>query len=78
MSTSYVIEVGDDQAGLVVREEGEREFRFHAALDLYNDLEGRLFANAFQAERAAIAHARSRRQRRQSQQYSTFGPAAEF
>jgi len=78
MSTSYVIEVGDDQAGLVVREDGEREFRFHAALDLYNDLEGRLFANALQAERAAIAHAKSRRQRRQAQRYSASGPAAEF
>ncbi len=33
MSKSYVIEVGDDQAGVIIREEGEREYHFHAALD---------------------------------------------
>jgi len=64
MSKSYVIEVGDDQAGLIVREEGEREYLFHAALEEYNALEGRRFANALLAERAAIAHAVSRRRRR--------------
>ncbi|HML30452.1 MAG TPA: hypothetical protein PKE16_16770 [Hyphomicrobium sp.] len=64
MSKSYVIEVGDDQAGLIIREDGEREFLFHAALDAYSALEGRRFANAFLAERAAVAHAASRRRRR--------------
>jgi hypothetical protein len=64
MSKSYVIEVGDDQAGLVIREDGEREYLFHAALDAYSALDGRRFANAFLAERAAIAHAASRRRRR--------------
>ncbi len=64
MSKSYVIEVGDDQAGLIIREEGEREYLFHAARDEYNALEGRRFANAFLAERAAVAHASSRRRRR--------------
>jgi hypothetical protein len=63
MSRSYVIEVGDDQAGLVIREEGERDFLFHAALDAYNALEGRRFANPLLAERAAIAHAAARRHR---------------
>lgn len=66
MSKSYVIEVGNDQAGLIVREEGEREYLFHAALEEYNALEGRRFANAFLAERAAIAHSVSRRRRRAS------------
>jgi hypothetical protein len=66
MSKSYVIEVGDDQAGVIIREEGEREYRFHAALQSYHALEGRRFANAFLAERAAIAHAVSRRRRRHS------------
>lgn len=64
MSKSYVIEVGDDQAGLIVREEGEREYLFHAALDAYSALEGRRFANPFLAERAATAHASSRMRRR--------------
>jgi hypothetical protein len=63
MSKSYVIEVGDDQAGVIIREDGEHEFRFHSALDKYNALEGRRFANAFLAERAAIAHAASRKNR---------------
>lgn len=63
-SKSYVIEVGDDQAGVIIREDGESEYRFHAALQSYNALEGRRFANAFLAEQAAIAHAVSRRRRR--------------
>jgi hypothetical protein len=66
MSKSYVIEVGDDQAGIIIREDGEREYRFHAALQSFHALEGRRFANPFLAERAAIAHAVSRRRRRQS------------
>jgi hypothetical protein len=64
MSKSYVIEVGDDQAGLIIREEGERDYLFHAALDEYSALEGRRFANALLAERAAVAYAVSRRRRR--------------
>lgn len=66
MSKSYVIEVGDDQAGLIIREEGEREYIFHAALNEYSALEGRRFANPLLAERAAIAHSASRRRRRAS------------
>lgn len=62
MSKSYVIEVGDDQAGLVIREDGEREYLFHSALAAYDALDGRRFANPFLAERAAIAHASARRQ----------------
>jgi hypothetical protein len=63
MTRSYVIEVGNDQAGLVIREEGERDFLFHAALTAYNALEGRRFANPLLAERAAIAHVGDRRRR---------------
>ena len=70
MSKSYVIEVGDDQAGLIIREEGERDYLFHAALDEYSALEGHRFANALLAERAAVAHALSRRRRRQAQALS--------
>jgi hypothetical protein len=64
MSKSYVIEVGDDQAGLIIREDGERDYQFHAALPAYQALEGRTFSNPLLAERAAIAHAASRRARR--------------
>lgn len=56
MSQSYVIEVGEDQVGLVLREAGEMDFRFHAALNAYQPLEGRRFANAALAEKAARAH----------------------
>ncbi|MFA5957124.1 hypothetical protein [Hyphomicrobium sp.] len=66
MSKSYVIEVGDEQAGLIIRDVGERDYLFHAALDDYRALEGRRFANAFLAERAAASHASSRRRRRRA------------
>jgi hypothetical protein len=50
MSQSYVIEVGEHQVGLVL------DFRFHAAHTAYQPLEGRRFANAALAEKAARAH----------------------
>lgn len=66
MSKSYVIEVGDDQVGIILREDGEKNYQFHAAHAHYQALEGRLFSNALLAERAAIAHAASRRARKQT------------
>ena len=63
MSKFFVIEVGDDQAGVIVREDGERHYRFHAALQRYKALEGRQFADALSAERAAVAHALGRKVR---------------
>ncbi|MGL4396071.1 MAG: hypothetical protein ACRCS9_05980 [Hyphomicrobium sp.] len=57
MTSAYVIEVGSDQAGLIIREEGEHAYQFHAAHRGYQALEGQLFANPLLAERAAIAHA---------------------
>lgn len=56
MSQSYIIEVGDDQVGLVLRDSGESEFRFHAATSAYQPLDGRLFTSAALAEKAARAH----------------------
>ncbi len=56
MSQSYIIEVGDDQVGLVLRDSGESEFRFHAASSAYLPLDGRRFASAALAEKAARAH----------------------
>ena len=56
MSCSYVIEVGDDQVGLVVRDAGDREFQFHAAHAAYQPLDGQRFASAAHAENAAPAH----------------------
>jgi hypothetical protein len=57
-SDSYVIEVRPQlagrtvQAGIVVRDGGQ--FRFFAAADDFNALEGRAFANPKAAEQAAI------------------------
>lgn len=56
MSQSYVIEVGGDQVGLVLRDSGESEYRFHAAMSAYQPLDGRRFASAALAEKAARAH----------------------
>jgi hypothetical protein len=58
MSDNYIIEIRPKsvgitlQAGLVVRD--GRGFRFFAATDAFNSLEGRLFKNPKAAERAAL------------------------
>jgi hypothetical protein len=57
MSDNYIIEIRPKsvgitvQAGLVVRD--GRGFRFFAATDTFNSLEGKLFKNPQAAERAA-------------------------
>jgi len=58
MSKSFIIEVGDDPAGIVIRNDGEHEFRFHAASAAYQSLEGRRFPTPASAEKAAIRTAR--------------------
>ena len=52
MSDSYIIEVGSKTAGIVVR--NPEGFCFFAATHRFNALEGQLFRNARDAERAAI------------------------
>jgi len=51
MSDTYIIEVGSKAAGIVVRNPGG--YRFFAACHEFNRLEGQLFRNAREAERAA-------------------------
>ncbi|WGR93771.1 MULTISPECIES: hypothetical protein [unclassified Bradyrhizobium] len=51
MSDSYVIEVSSQTAGIVVRD--ARGFQFFAASPRFEALEGRIFRNAREAERAA-------------------------
>ena len=51
MSDSYVIEVSSQTAGIVVRDIGG--YRFFAASHRFDSLEGRIFRNAREAERAA-------------------------
>lgn len=56
MSDTYIIEVSSQPAGIVVR--NPDGYRFFAATHRFNRLEGRLFRNAREAERAAIRLAR--------------------
>jgi hypothetical protein len=51
MSDTYIIEVGSWTAGIVVR--NSEGFRFFAASHRFNRLEGQVFRNAREAERAA-------------------------
>jgi hypothetical protein len=51
MSDNYIIEVGSQAAGIVVRT--QHGYRFFAAGHRFNSLEGQLFRNPREAERAA-------------------------
>ena len=51
MSDSYIIEVSSEAAGIVVR--GPGGYRFYAASHRFSRLEGQIFRNAREAERAA-------------------------
>ena len=50
MSQNYIIEVHEQAAGIVVRD--GPKYRFFAATHAFNPLEGRLFKNPREAERA--------------------------
>ena len=52
MSDTYIIEVSSQAAGIVVRDRGG--YRFFAASHRFNALEGQVFRNAREAERAAL------------------------
>ncbi|NOJ47386.1 hypothetical protein [Bradyrhizobium archetypum] len=52
MSDTYIIEVGSQPAGIIVRAPGGG-YRFFAASHRFNRLEGQIFRNAREAERAA-------------------------
>lgn len=52
MSDTYIIEVSNQAAGIVVRDRGG--YRFFAASHRFNPLEGQIFRNAREAERAAM------------------------
>jgi hypothetical protein len=55
-SQAYIIEIGSDAVGIIVREAGESAFHFHAALDEFHSLEGKTFATPQAAQAAAAAH----------------------
>ncbi len=52
MSDTYIIEVSSEPAGIVVRD--SEGYRFFAASHRFNRMEGQLFRNAREAERAAV------------------------
>jgi hypothetical protein len=58
-STSYVIEIGEEAAGIVAPD--GRGFRFYAAMRACSALEGAFFASPRQAEAAARRHLQRRR-----------------
>jgi hypothetical protein len=61
MSEGYTIDgVGDEVAGIVVRNDGERGFRFHAATRHFDALHGHVFVTPAAAQRAAHDFARTR------------------
>jgi hypothetical protein len=55
MSDTYIIEVSSQAAGIVVRDPDG--YRFFAASHRFNPMEGQLFRNAREAERAAVQFA---------------------
>lgn len=55
MSDAFIIEVADEAAGIVVRQGGEKSYRFHASLPRYFPLDGKIFSAPRDAERAALA-----------------------
>jgi hypothetical protein len=60
MSDSYIIEVRSEPAGIVVRERGG--FRFFAASQAFQRMEGQYFRSAREAEQEALAQVKSRHQ----------------
>ena len=64
MSEGYTIEgSGDEIAGIVVRQDGERGFRFHSAAKRFDALDGHVFVTPAAAQRAAREFACVRRSR---------------
>ncbi|WP_438274356.1 hypothetical protein [Nitrobacter sp.] len=63
MSKTYIIEVGSESAGIVVRDRAG--FRFFSASQRFSSLDGKLFRSARDAERAA-------KQRAQKSAYPDF------
>ena len=53
---AYIIEIGSDAVGIIVREAGDSAFHFHAALNEFQFLDGKMFATPQAAQAAADAH----------------------
>jgi hypothetical protein len=64
MSEGYTVEVADEIVGIIVRQEGERGYRFHSAMKEFDALDGLVFVKPAAAQRAATEFVRLRGQRR--------------
>jgi hypothetical protein len=64
MSNTYIIEVGSESAGIVVRDRAG--FRFFSASRRFSSLDGKLFRSAREAERAAKKRALSQKSAQKS------------
>ena len=64
MSEGYTVEVADEIVGIIVRQEGERGYRFHSARTEFDALDGMIFVKPAAAERAAAEFVKLRRERR--------------
>ncbi len=53
MSDAYIVQVGGDTAGIIVRDHRAETFSFFAATHKFNALEGLQFIEPYAAERAA-------------------------
>ena len=62
---AYVIEVDDEDVGIVVRDD-DASFRFYAATRAFHALDQRRFPNPQAAQRAAYAVAHPRRPKRRA------------
>jgi hypothetical protein len=76
MSEGYTVEVADEIVGIVVRQEGERGFRFHSATKEFDALDGLVFVKPAAAQRAAAEFVRLRGQRRAQNRVSARTPVA--
>lgn len=68
MSDSYIIEVRSGAAGIIVRDRGG--FRFFAASEQFQRMEGQYFRSAREAEKEALAQSKSRNQPSSDEQAS--------
>lgn len=59
-SQAYIIELGSDAVGIIVREAGDSAFHFHAAVNEFHSLDGKTFATPQAAQAAAAAHGAKR------------------
>lgn len=70
MSEGYTVDSFNDEiAGIVVRQQGERGFRFHSSNRVFDALDGQVFVTPAAAQHAVDLFASNRGQRLQHRRY---------